>query len=99
MRHLLAGYDLATDTLYGHVKTRKGRSEFLQFCRYLRRLYPRTATDRDRARQLLPHLSTKTDDRVGRWAERNNVEFAYVPFYGSWLNRIEAQPPPCATSC
>ena len=22
---------------------------------------------------------------------RNNVELAYVPFYGSWLNRIEAQ--------
>ena len=21
----------------------------------------------------------------------NNVEFAYVPYYGSWLNRIEAQ--------
>jgi hypothetical protein len=24
-------------------------------------------------------------------AEANNVEFAYVPFYASWLNRIEAQ--------
>src|SRR5947209_1561061 len=23
--------------------------------------------------------------------EANNVEFAYVPFYASWLNRIEAQ--------
>jgi transposase len=38
-----------------------------------------------------PHLSTRTDDRVGRWAAENNVEFAYVPFYGSWLNRIEPQ--------
>src|SRR5206468_1949806 len=28
---------------------------------------------------------------VGEWAAANNVELAYVPFYGSWLNRIEAQ--------
>jgi transposase len=28
---------------------------------------------------------------VGQWAETNNVELAYAPFYGSWLNRIEAQ--------
>ena len=38
-----------------------------------------------------PHLSTQTDSRVGDWARANNVELAYVPFYGSWLNRIEAQ--------
>jgi hypothetical protein len=38
-----------------------------------------------------PHLSTKTDSRVGDWAQANNVELAYVPFHASWLNRIEAQ--------
>lgn len=38
-----------------------------------------------------PHRTTKKDSQVGEWAEANNVEFAYVPFYGSWLNRIEAQ--------
>ena len=38
-----------------------------------------------------PHLSTKTDRRVGEWAEANNVELAYTPTYSSWLNRIEAQ--------
>ena len=37
------------------------------------------------------HLTTKTDSRVGDWAKANNVELAYVPFYASWLNRIEAQ--------
>jgi len=40
VRHLLAGFDLSTDRRYGHVKTRKGRTEFLAFCRYLRSLYP-----------------------------------------------------------
>ena len=38
-----------------------------------------------------PHRSTKNDTRVGDWAAANNVELAYVPFYASWLNRIEAQ--------
>ena len=45
-----------------------------------------------------PHLSTTSDPRVGDWATANNVELAYVPYYGSWLNRIEAHSPRCATS-
>lgn len=38
-----------------------------------------------------PHLSTRADARGGDLAAANNVELAYVPFYGSWLNRIEPQ--------
>jgi len=38
-----------------------------------------------------PHRGTKVDTRVADWAAASNVELAYVPFYGSWLNRIEAQ--------
>jgi len=38
-----------------------------------------------------PHLTTKTDSRVGDYAADNNVELASVPFYASWMNRIEAQ--------
>ena len=91
VRHLLAAYDLGRDRLYGHVKPKKGRTEFLAFCRYLRSLYPpgvRIAIVLD---NFSPHLSTKKDPRVGKWAAANNVELAYVPFYASWLNRIEAQ--------
>jgi transposase len=91
VRHLFAGYDLSSDKLYGHITARKGRTEFLAFCRYLRSLHPphvRIAIVLD---NFSPHLSTKTDTRVGDWAAANNVELAYVPFYGSWLNRIEAQ--------
>ncbi len=91
VRHLMAGYDLATDRLYGHVTTRKGRTEFLAFCRYLRSLYPPDVRIAIVLDNFSPHLSTKTDARVGEWAAANNVELAYVPFYGSWLNRIEAQ--------
>jgi transposase len=91
IRHLLAGYDLSTDRLYGHVKTRKGRTEFLAFCRYLRSLHPVQVRIAIVCDNFSPHLSTRTDPRVGEWAAANNVELAYVPFYGSWLNRIEAQ--------
>ena len=91
VRHLLAGYDLATDRLYGHVTKRKGRTQFLAFCRYLRTLHPAEVRIGIVLDNFSPHLSTKTDGRVGEWAAANNVELAYVPFYGSWLNRIEAQ--------
>jgi transposase len=91
IRHLLAGYDLSTDRLYGHVKVRKTRTEFLAFCRYLRSLHPAGVRIAIVLDNFSPHRSTKTDRRVGDWAAANNVELAYVPFYGSWLNRIEAQ--------
>ena len=91
VRHLLAAYDLGADKIYGHIKVTKNRTTFLEFCRYLRSLYPpevRIAIVMD---NFSPHLSTKKDDRVGVWAEANNVELAYVPTNASWLNRIEAQ--------
>ena len=91
VRHLFAALELGTDKMYGHIKKRKRRGEFLEFCRYLRTLYPsevRVAIVMD---NFSPHLSTKKDQRVGDWAEANNVELAYVPTNASWLNRIEAQ--------
>jgi transposase len=91
VRHLMAGYDLSRNKLYGHVTKRKGRTQFLAFCRYLRCLHPADVRIAIVLDNFSPHLTTKTDARVGAWAEANNVELAYVPFYGSWLNRIEAQ--------
>ena len=91
VRHLLAAYDLNQDKIYGHIKMKKDRTTFLEFCRYLRTLYPphiRIAIVMD---NFSPHLSTKKDTRVGDWAKANNVELAYVPTNASWLNRIEAQ--------
>jgi transposase len=91
VRHLMAAYDLNQDKIYGHIKTKKDRTTFLEFCRYLRTLYPpeiRIAIVLD---NFSPHLSTQRDTRVGDWADANNVELAYVPTNASWLNRIEAQ--------
>jgi len=87
----MAGYDLSKHRMYGHVTKRKSRVEFLAFVRYLRSLYPAEVRIAIVLDNFSPHLSTKADTRVGDWAAANNVELAYVPFYGSWLNRIEAQ--------
>jgi transposase len=89
VRHLLAALDMNQDKLYGHIKVNKKRTTFLEFCRYLRSLYPpqvRMAIVMD---NFSPHLATKKDGRVGEWAGANNVELAYVPTNASFLNRIE----------
>jgi transposase len=91
VRHLFAALDLARDKLYGHLTRRKRRTQFLTFCRYLRSLDPDQMRIGIICDNFSPHLSTRTDDRIGRWAAAHNVEIAYTPFYGSWLNRIEPQ--------
>ena len=91
VRHLMAAYDLQEDKIYGHVKTKKDRTTFLEFCRYLRSLYPPEVRIAIVLDNFSPHLSTEKDTRVGDWAAANNVELAYVPTNASWMNRIEAQ--------
>ena len=90
-RHLFAAYELGEDKLYGHIKPRKTRARFLEFCRYLRSLYPAATRIAIICDNFSPHLTTKRDGRVGAWAKANNVEIAYTPTNSSWLNRIEAQ--------
>jgi transposase len=91
VRHLFAAYELGEDKLFGHVKPRKTRARFLEFCRYLRTLYPPSVRMAIICDNFSPHLSTGKDHRVGDWAKAGNVEFAYTPTNSSWLNRIEAQ--------
>jgi transposase len=91
VRHLMAAFDLNQDKIYAHVKKTKDRTTFLEFCRYLRALYPPEVRIGIVLDNFSPHLSTKKDSRVGEWAETNNVELAYVPTNASWMNRIEAQ--------
>ena len=91
VRHLFAAYELGEDKLYGHIKPRKTRARFLEFCRYLRSLHPSSTRIAIICDNFSPHLSTAKDARVGTWAKANNAEIAYTPANASWLNRIEAQ--------
>ena len=77
--------------MYGHVKKTKTRTKFLEFCRYLRTLYPADVRIAIVCDNFSPHLTTKRCRRVAAWAQANNVEIAYTPTNSSWLNRIEAQ--------
>ena len=91
VRHLFAAYELGEDKLFGHIKPRKNRARFLEFCRYLRSLYPPEIRIAIVCDNFSPHLTTRKDQRVGQWAAANNTEIAYTPTNSSWLNRIEAQ--------
>ena len=69
-------WGLGRDRRYGHVRVRKGRTEFLAFCRYLRSLHPPDVRIAIVLDNFSPHLSTWKDQRVSEWAEANIVEFA-----------------------
>lgn len=87
VRHLIAAYDVGADRLYGHIKKRKARAQFIEFCRYIRTLYPPEI----RLHFVLDNFSPHKGQQIRDWAAANNIELAYTPFYASWLNRIEAQ--------
>src|SRR5262249_3095099 len=72
VRHLFAAYELGEDKLYGHIKPRKTRARFLEFCRYLRSLHPPTVRIAIICDNFSPHLTTAKDPRVGDWAAANN---------------------------
>jgi transposase len=87
VRHLLCTLDVGADILSGEVAERKTRLEFLALCAQIRARYPIET----RIALVLDNFSPHKGDAVRAWAAGNNVELAYTPFYGSWLNRIEPQ--------
>jgi transposase len=87
VRHLIAAYDLSTDRLYGHITTKKDRPAFKKFLRYVRSLHPAGV----RIGIVLDNFSPHISKDIAAWAQAHNIELAFVPFYASWLNRIEAQ--------
>jgi len=91
VQHLFAAYDIARDRLYGHLKTRKRRSEVLSFLRHLRSLYSHQRRIAIILDNTSTHVSTATNASVGLWAATENVELAYTPAHTSWLNRVEAE--------
>jgi hypothetical protein len=52
-------YDLARNRLFGHVKPCKKRTRFLEFCQYLRTLYPPDVRMTIVGDNYSPHLTTK----------------------------------------
>jgi hypothetical protein len=65
IRHLFAALELGEDKLYGHIKPRKTRARFLEFCRYLRSLYPASVRIAIICDNFSPHLTNQAR-RPGR---------------------------------
>jgi len=55
--------------------------------RYVRSLHPEHRRLAIIVDNFSPHLTTKTDRRVGDYAAAHNIELVYVPFNARWLNR------------
>ncbi|XNR94432.1 IS630 family transposase [Streptomyces sp. R-74717] len=75
VRHLFAALDLSKDKLYGHIKPVKRRTQFLEFCRYLRSLYPADVRISIVADQLLPtpdHEKVSTGRYLGCREQRRD---------------------------
>ena len=79
--------DLFSDRLYGHVTKKKDRPTFKTSLRYVRALHPAGV----RIGIVLDNFSPHISKDIVAWAAVHNIELAFVPFYASWLNRIEAQ--------
>jgi hypothetical protein len=73
------------------TSSRKTRIRFLEFCRYIRSLYPPGTRIAIVCDNYSPHLTTAKDARVAAWAAASNVEFACTLANSSWLNRVEAK--------
>jgi hypothetical protein len=67
VRHLFAAYELGEDKLFGHIKPRMTRARFLEFCRYLRTLYPASVLWGSITR---PGLSSALSDLLSRLPAR-----------------------------
>ena len=89
MRHLFAACELGEDKLYRHIKPRKNRSRFLEFCRYLRSLYPpevRIARPSFR----LADLAAELRERPPLWTRSRGM--SWLSMYRRFLT-LHADPP------
>ena len=73
------------DKMYGLIKRRKRRWEFLQLLDRVRKQYPREIKLYLVMDNFSPHLT----DEVDEWLEQNNAERVPTPTNASWMNRIE----------
>ncbi len=87
IRHLLAGYDLKRDTLFGVIRRRKRGKEFLSFLKIARRRYPHER----RLIIVLDNFSPHKKGEVLHWCRQNGVWLIFTATNASWMNRIEAQ--------
>jgi hypothetical protein len=77
VRHLFAAYELGQDKLFGHIKPRKTRARFLEFCRYFALDGTGHATHEEQASMIRRYIIWRNnhayDERLRRVVARANV--------------------------
>ncbi|GAA1233805.1 MULTISPECIES: IS630 family transposase [Streptomyces] len=86
VRHMLAALDLATGKLYYRIRPCKRWREFLDLLKALRARWPG-----EKLYVVLDNFSPNKHAKVRAWAAVHQVELAFLPTFGSWLNWIEAE--------
>jgi hypothetical protein len=84
------GRQLDEDKRFGHVKPRRTRARFLEFCLYLRSFCPPAIRIAILCGNFSPHMTT-APRRPGRHLGGEQRGIACTPTNSSWLNRVEAQ--------
>jgi transposase len=84
---LMAGIDLLSGQVHGHVVERHRSREFIEFLKIVDQAYPSGMTIRVVLDNHSAHLSQETRGYLGTVPGR--FEFIFTPKHGSWLNLIE----------
>ena len=84
--HMLAALNLATGELYYRSRTRKRAFEVLDLLKTLRARWLR-----EKLYVVCDNFSPHRQARVRTWCAANEVEVAFTPTYGSWLNWTKAE--------
>lgn len=85
IRNLLAAYNVHQDKMYGLIKKRKRRWEFLQLLYRVRKQYD----PKVKLFLVMDNFSTHTTKEVDEWLKKNNSERVLTATNASWMNRIE----------
>lgn len=85
VRHMFGAYDLERDTLVGTFSSKKNRTTFLAFLKWLRQRYPRKET----LHIILDNATYHHVEEVLAYGATHKIKFYWTPTNASWLNRIE----------
>jgi transposase len=86
VRHMFGALDLASGQLFYRFRDRKRWTEFLDFCRQLRRRFPT-----GRLYLICDNYGAHQKAEVLAWCAAHDVELVFTPSNASWLNWIECE--------
>lgn len=84
---LIAGIDLSSGAVYGHVTDRHRSREFIAFLKDIDTRYPETTKIRIVLDNHSAHTSKETREYLA--TRPNRFELIFTPKHGSWLNLVE----------